>query len=91
MNADTDPNLMIPRSAYRELNDKYDGLGRALQFTARERDLERRLYEAAMNWFDENEWRQFEEDCDEFHELEAEYKALRAEIVASLTKEGNGA
>lgn len=46
-----------------------DGLAESCVSIARDRDQQVALYEAAMNWFDVDDWRQFEES-DGFKEAE---------------------
>jgi hypothetical protein len=43
------------------LRAERDGLGESAVAISRDRDQQVALYEAAMNWFSEEQWREFEE------------------------------
>ena len=58
----------------RRLEAENEALGRALTEAVRLRDQAQHFYEAAMNWFPADEWREFEA-ADEFVAVDAEYRS----------------
>jgi hypothetical protein len=64
------PLQVVPAEAYDRARKDADMLADSCIATARDRDHQVELYEAAMNWFSVEQWRAFEES-DLFKEAEA--------------------